>query len=106
MGNYQKAIEDADQALQIDPNLAKAYLNRSAAHLGLGEYQKAIEDADQALQINPNLARAYFNWGLAHYQLGEDQEAIADLQKAAQLFLDQGEQANYERTRTLIQKLQ
>jgi tetratricopeptide (TPR) repeat protein len=104
LGEYQKAIKDASQALQINPNLALAYNNRSAARLELGEYQKAIEDASQALQINPNLGLAYYNRGISHYKLGNEQAGDEDLEKAGEIFLYQaGSQVAQSLIRELLQ---
>ncbi|MEM8780974.1 MAG: tetratricopeptide repeat protein [Cyanobacteria bacterium P01_G01_bin.49] len=41
---YQKAIEDYEQAIALDPVLAIAYYNRAYAQLELGNTSKAIED--------------------------------------------------------------
>ena len=49
LGQYERAIEDYDQALEINPQLAEAYNNRGLAYLG--QYERAIEDYDQALEI-------------------------------------------------------
>ena len=43
---YQRAIEDYDQAIRLDPNNALAYNNRGVAYRSLGKYAEA--DADKA----------------------------------------------------------
>ena len=48
-GEYQRAIEDLDEAIRLDPQAAIAYNNRSAAYRPLGEYQRAITDYDVAI---------------------------------------------------------
>lgn len=46
--NYPAAIDYYNQAIALDPNLAEAYLNRSAARAKLADYAGAIADARQA----------------------------------------------------------
>jgi uncharacterized protein YjbI with pentapeptide repeats len=46
--NYPAAIDYYNQAIALDPNLAEAYLNRSAARAKLADYGGAIADARQA----------------------------------------------------------
>jgi tetratricopeptide (TPR) repeat protein len=57
LGQYQQAVEEFDQAIQIDPEFAGAYYHRAVAYGLLGQYQQAIEDFDRAIQIDPEFAR-------------------------------------------------
>jgi TPR repeat len=43
-GQYDRAIEDLDQAIRLDPNDAVAFSNRGGAYNGKGQYDRAIED--------------------------------------------------------------
>ena len=65
-GQLDRAIEDLDQAIRLDPNLAEAFNNRGTAYGGKGLYVHAIEDLDQAIRLNPNYAMAFNNRGLAY----------------------------------------
>ncbi|HEY9649232.1 MAG TPA: tetratricopeptide repeat protein, partial [Coleofasciculaceae cyanobacterium] len=56
---YQEAIADFSHALKIEPNHAKAYLNRGYSRLQLEDNWGAIEDFDQALSIDPKAAKVY-----------------------------------------------
>ncbi|NMG09484.1 tetratricopeptide repeat-containing serine protease family protein [Brasilonema sp. UFV-L1] len=106
LGDKQGAIADYNQALRINPNYANIYQNRGNARADLGDKQGAITDYSQALQINPNYANAYYNRGVTRAELGDKQGGIADLQKAADLFLQQGNTANYQKALESIRKLQ
>ena len=70
-GEYEKAIEDYNKAIELDPNLAGVYYNRGNAYFYLKQYEKAIEDFDKAIELNPNNAYAYNNRGLAREKLKE-----------------------------------
>jgi len=76
--NYDKAIEDYSQAIQINPKLAEAHNSRGIAYEKKGGYDKAIEDYSQAIQINSKYYDAYNNRGMAYYDKGEYEKAVAD----------------------------
>lgn len=50
-GDYQGAIADYNQAINIKPDHALAYNNRGNAKSDLGDYQGAIADYNQAAQL-------------------------------------------------------
>jgi serine protease Do len=70
-----------------------------------GRYEKAVEDYTAAIGRNSRLATAFFNRGLARYKLGQKDSAIADFSKAADLFNSQGDTAQYQKTKTILQAL-
>lgn len=85
LGEPQRAIQDYDQAIQIDPKLAHAHNNRGFAYIGLGDYQHAIQDCDQAIQLDPKDTEAYNNRGIAYINMGQFQRAIQDFDQAIQI---------------------
>ena len=42
IGQYQRAIQDYDEAIQLDPDYAWAYHDRGMAYHRLGQHQRAI----------------------------------------------------------------
>jgi tetratricopeptide (TPR) repeat protein len=62
---YDKAIKLLDLALQQQPNLADAYLERGKAKHSLDEDKSAIKDYNLALKYKPNFAEAYLERGKA-----------------------------------------
>ena len=89
-GEYTKAIEAYQQALQMDPDNPASYTNLGAAYRLAGEYTKAIEAYQQALQKalqkDPdNPARYYTNLGVAYRLAGEYTKAIEAYQQALQM---------------------
>ncbi len=63
--DYDSAIAAFDQAIQLDPRLARAYGCRAEAYEEAGEYDKAIADCTKAIQLEPNDAEAYICRGHA-----------------------------------------
>jgi tetratricopeptide (TPR) repeat protein len=83
--DYEGAIADYDQAIQLDPKLAVAYVSRGFVRTLRRDKQGAIADYDQAIQLDPKLAAAYVGRGYIHKTLGDKKEAIADYDQAIQL---------------------
>jgi serine/threonine protein kinase len=82
---YRKALLAFDQAIQLAPRLAVAYVGRGKALHSLQRYQEALAAFDQAIQLNPNLPGAYHNKGLVLEHLGRTAEAQQAHAKARQL---------------------
>ena len=81
LGKPEKALEDFNRAIKIDPQLAGGYLGRANTLNIMGRYQEALEDYDRTLEIDPKLANAYINRASAYSHLGEYEKAIADYEK-------------------------
>ncbi|XWK88065.1 MAG: tetratricopeptide repeat protein [Phormidium sp.] len=82
---YEAAITDFDQAIEINSHWAEAFYNRGLAYGKLAEYHKAIEDYTRALEINFDWADVYNNRGNAYYKLGDYEKAIADYDTAIKI---------------------
>ena len=85
LGNYQQAIKNFTQAIELKSNSGAAYSNRCLAYLQLEEYHNAIADCTVALNFVPDNTEAYLNRGLAQYRLGNYQAAILDNNRAIQI---------------------
>lgn len=84
-GRYDRAIQDFDEAIRLNPQYAEAFNNRGGAYLGKGQYDRAIQDYDQAIRLNPQIAQAFYNRGLARQKKGDTSGGDADIAKARQL---------------------
>jgi parallel beta-helix repeat protein len=82
---YQAAIEDLTNALQIDPNDAAAYSERGRAYLSTNKYHEAFADFDKAVNLEPKEEVYYYNRGLACESLEEYTQATSDFTKAITL---------------------
>jgi len=74
--DYQGAVADYSQAIDLEPHFVEAYLKRGATRYQLGDDRRVLEDCNQALKINPNLPEAYYYQGRARYRLGYTQAAL------------------------------
>ena len=53
-GDLDRALQDYNQAIELDPGNAGAYVNRGRALAGRGQFESAIEDYAKAISLNPN----------------------------------------------------
>jgi lipoprotein NlpI len=84
-GEYDRAIQDYDQAIRLNPGYAYAFFNRGIAYKDKGEYDRAIQDYDQAIKLDPVLAIAFFSRGNVYRVKGEYDRAIQDYDQAIKL---------------------
>ena len=90
-GEYDRAIQDYDQAILLEPDSALAYYDRGNAHDSKGEYDRAIADYDLVIQLAPEGDHAYYAYygrGYAHSAKGEYDLAIKDYDRAIRLNSD------------------
>jgi predicted O-linked N-acetylglucosamine transferase (SPINDLY family) len=71
-----------DQALAIQPNLAKTANNRGVALEELGRYEEALASYDRALALKPDYAEALDNRGNVLQELGRFEQAVASYDSA------------------------
>ena len=55
---YELAMDDYNQAIELNAGLAYAYLGRGELNLLIGENKKALTDFDMAVHLDPE--RKYF----------------------------------------------
>ena len=85
LGQYERAIEDFDEEIRLDPDDPIFYGHRGAAYYELGKYQRAIEDFDEGIRLDPLETAFYHNRGSAYNALGQYERAIEDLNNAIRL---------------------
>jgi tetratricopeptide (TPR) repeat protein len=83
--NFQGALEDLNEALQIQPTNTKFLIARGIIYSALGAIEEAIQDYNKVLKINPNNYYAYFNRAVAYSIVGNKQKAIYDYNRALQI---------------------
>lgn len=84
-GQLRDAIEEFDQAIHLNPQLASAYVARAAAYGDLGDTLFAWADANTAIELDPTLAGAYVNRARAYMLLSDYPAALDDANTAIDL---------------------
>ena len=84
-GDYCKAIEFYEKAIQLSPFYPEAHNNLGVAYAKQGKYARALECYRYATTINPNYATSYLNMGIAFYKLGYFRKAIEYYEKTIEV---------------------
>jgi tetratricopeptide (TPR) repeat protein len=80
-----KALEDCNAAIAIDPMLATAYRCRGVVYYERKDYDLAIAEQDRALALNPRFAGAYYDRGRAFAGKHNQERARADYDEAIKI---------------------
>lgn len=86
--DYQRALEDMDEAIKLQPHYAGFFINRAFLRYNLDDYFGAMADYDYALSLDPMNSVAYFNRGLLLAEVHDNDRAIKDFTKVLQLNSD------------------
>jgi tetratricopeptide (TPR) repeat protein len=81
----EQAIDRYDRAIELDPQYARAFLNRGAARHDQGNLDVAIQDYTRAIELDPQFASAYNNRGIARGARYDFDGAIQDFTVALEL---------------------
>jgi tetratricopeptide (TPR) repeat protein len=80
--DFDRAINSANRAINIDENSAEAYSIRSLAYAGKKNADQAIKDADKAIALNSKLAESFQRRAVAFVVKGDAAKAKQDLDQA------------------------
>jgi serine/threonine protein kinase/Flp pilus assembly protein TadD len=83
--NYEKASEQINEAIRLDPRVADYYYLRAQIRAQLGNHAEALTDIAEAIRLRPDKAdyyqwRGYWYWNRSMWEL-----SIPDLEKAVEL---------------------
>jgi tetratricopeptide (TPR) repeat protein len=84
-GNYDRALEDFNQALALNPSYALAYDSRGTAFFYKGDDDRALSDYTEAISIMPRNAISYANRGTVYSKKGDFSRAIEDYSEAIRI---------------------
>ena len=71
----RRAIQDFDQAVQLDGNFAEAFVNRGNIFQSTNKWERALADYGEAVRLKPQDAYSLYSRGLAMRALGREEEA-------------------------------
>lgn len=84
-GNNFSAVKEYTEAIKLNPNHEKAYVNRGYVYCEMKNYDKAINDYEMALTINQNSVFAYYSLGAVYVNKGKKDQAAGYFRHAALL---------------------
>lgn len=79
---YKAALTDFDRAIELQANLAEAYLRRAQVRYILEDDAGVLADCQRLLQLTKQLPQTYYYLGLARYRLGYTESALAAFTEA------------------------
>ncbi len=83
---YDKAIQEFQKALEIDPNFAEAHLNLGWTHaLKRGDYNIALRETLEAIRLKPDIPIAFRNLWWIYRLLKEYDKAFEALKKIVEI---------------------
>ena len=85
LGQREKALEDYNEAIRLDPGDADVYINRGNVLFEGSRFELAIRDYSEAIRISPNYVEAYHNRGLVYRRIGRYVESDKDFSRGAGL---------------------
>jgi len=85
IGELDRAIADYDQAIQLNPAMARAFDNRGLAYSEKDQFERAVADYDEAIRLNPNSAAAFHNRCWAQVALGHTRDALSDCNESLRI---------------------
>jgi len=83
--DYEKAIENYNMAILLNPIFSEAYFNRALCYYQLKNYDKSIADYTKASELDPKNPHVYNNKGDAFYRKQDYAGAIKEYDKAVTL---------------------
>lgn len=89
-GNFDKAIEVLDKALELEPASASVYFSKGIAFHNKKEIESAYENYSKAIELNPKMIDAYYNRAqvilLKEVQTSDElNKVLKDFEKAVEL---------------------
>ena len=100
--NFEKAIEEYQNGLKLDPQFKDIKVNIALAYREMGriygqqknDMPKAIENLEKAVGYNPKDGQAYSNLGTCYGMTGQTQKAIDALERALAIRFDKNDAMN------------
>lgn len=101
-GMLEKALKALDKAIDIDDELAEAYLNRGFVYLEMEEGQAAVNDFFEARSLTPDSFAANLAMGRALWLAGRTNDAVRQISSSQELATSDNELAQIYYWRAMI----
>lgn len=90
-GQLNEAAATFQEAIQLDPESARAHFQLGVVYYDLGEYEKAVTTLEKAVELDPADPDTHRNLGTAYTMINELEKAVTAYEKAVELKPDFGE---------------
>ncbi len=94
-GYYQKAVNQFQKAIELNPNYAPAYMNLGITYFYMKQFANTVSSEQKAISLNPNTPEAYFFLAQGYEKQNKRSEAIANYKKFLEISLGQDRYKGY-----------
>ena len=98
-GQYQKAIEEFEKIVEVQPDYEGGHLILGDSYLKLKNYERAIEAFQSALELKSDNYVAHYGLALSHFNKGNYRQAISALDNGEKYARSPRDQYQIYRTR-------
>lgn len=85
IGRYDKALEDFNNAIRVDPKYAEGYNSRGQLSAMRGNINEALKDFLKVIELNPRFDEAYNNIGIIYTMKKDNEKALVYFKKAIEI---------------------
>ena len=85
IGDWDTALQAYSRVLNLNPEVAEAYVGRGFVFSEMKHYGDAVEDFSAAIELMPKESMIFVGRGLAYYYQDLDDQALADFNQALKL---------------------
>ena len=82
--DYDRALVEYTQVIELDPTFAEAYIGRGTAYVAKGEFDRGIREYTRSLEIRKRV-EAFYGRGRAYQKKSDKEKAMADYRAAIAL---------------------
>jgi len=83
--NYERASEEYQEVLFLDPKKADGYFNLGQLYLSIGQTELSKKYFEHYVQLEPDEGKGHYFLGLCHSKLGSQSKAWEELNKSLEL---------------------
>jgi tetratricopeptide (TPR) repeat protein/predicted Ser/Thr protein kinase len=83
--SFERAIEDYDQAIKLDPNQAYFYGDRAWSYIHIGNFEAALLDYSKAIALEPDNPHFWNGKADTFSRLGKYEEALEAINRAIKI---------------------
>lgn len=105
-GEWNRVLEEADRALDLNPNLPLVWNYRAIAHYNLGARAEALAAWQESVRLEPGDFDVLYNLGIVAAEAGRRQLALTSLQRFAREAPRDEYGPDIQRATQLLQRLQ
>ena len=84
-GQLEGAVQEYNEAIRLDPELADAYVLRGDLYRQAGHFEQALQDYNEGIRLGSSQAGVYSGRASTYLALDQAQRAIEDFDEAVRL---------------------